>query len=192
MKKITNIFLIAALICSMTFMMTACGDTDASSDDTVSEKTDTSKDVDVEDDTEDVTEDVTDDAGENTEAVFPAALEDVEALPIPDLSYTGWALSGGIVDGQEMEETDVQEILDACGGCFNIIFSDNGNVTMENGAQSFPGTYTATSDEYFLDIVFENYEYYGAFTDIEGVTVMILANKADSETAFYMTTLEEK
>lgn len=89
-----------------------------------------------------------------------------------------------------MEEADVQAILDACGGCFNFIFGDDMSVTMENVEAYFNGTYTTESDDYLIDAVFENYEYYGVFTNIEDLTVMILVNKADSETALYMVPLE--
>lgn len=193
MKKRLNILLVAALICSMTFTMTACSDDkETVSDITVSESDKNATDDTTKEDT-DLSEDAdTDNSNaEEGESVFPAALSDVETIPVPDLTYTGWALSGGMVDGKEMEEADVQSILDACGGCFNFIFNEEGTVTMENGEQSFAGTYTVTLDGYAIDIVFENYEYYGVFTTIDDLAVMILANKTDSETAFYLTTLEE-
>lgn len=95
-----------------------------------------------------------------------------------------------MVDGREMEENDVAAILEACGGFFYFIFGDPGNVSMANGESTFTGTYTVISDGYILDIIFEGYEYYGVFTNIENITVMILANKADSETAFYMLPME--
>ena len=174
MKKIASIILAAMMICTMAFVMTSCGEEDTSSKASSQSADDTSN------------ADTTD-----NDSVFPKALENVEAIPLPNIAYTGWQLAGGMVNGKEMEESDVQSILDACGGQFNFIFSQEGAVVMENGAKSFSGTYEAVEDNYAIHAVFEGYEYYAVFTKINDVTVMVLVNTADSETALYLAQVEE-
>lgn len=115
----------------------------------------------------------------------------MQAIPLPDIVNTGWQLSGGMVNGKEMEQSDVQSILDACGGRFNFIFPEAGAVVMENGEKSLSGTYEAVADHYIIHAVFEGYGYYAVFTTIDEVTVMVLVNKAESETALYLTPFEE-
>ena len=66
-----------------------------------------------------------------------------------------------------------------------------GECTLVNGADGIPGTYTVVADGYFIDAHFEGYDYYGAFTMVEGNLVLILVNKTDSEKAFYMSYIDE-
>lgn len=192
MKKLTNVFAVAAFICAMTFTMTACGEEDVDSDSAVSQTSDSIASLEAGSVNSDSTDNtVSTDAGsEAADSAFPEVLADVEVLPIPDLSYTGWTFAGGMADGQEMEEADVQQILDACGGVFIFIFGDSGNVEMMNGEASFPGTYSVTADGYIIDTVFEGFEYYGALTNVEEEPVLILVNKQDSTVALYMIGIE--
>lgn len=178
MKKAVSILLAAAMICTMAFVMTSCGEEDVSSKAPISQAAgDTDK---------------TDLPGTSgKDSIFPKALENVEAIPLPDIAYTGWQLSGGMINGKEMEKTDVQSILDACGGKFYFIFPEEGVAMIENGNQDIRGTYEIIEDNYAVHAVFEGYEYYAVFTKVDDVTVMVLVNKAESETALYLTPFEE-
>ena len=53
---------------------------------------------------------------------FPEALQNVETYEIADVSDTGWTLSGGMINGVEMEEADLLSVLEACGGTFEFLF----------------------------------------------------------------------
>lgn len=175
---------------AMTVLTTACGDksmeisqepsTTASAE---TDKADTPTSGTAENTTEGTTE---------SSSVFPEALKKVDAYPIPDIANSGWELAGGMIKGVEMEESDLQSVLDACGGKFQFIFLDADKVQMINGENAFDGTYKSVEENYALDAVFEGYEYYGVFTQIDGETVLILANKAAPETALYMMQIDER
>lgn len=175
MKKLFSILLVMVLTLSMSFVMTSCGEDTDVTDDTTSQA-----------DTASVEEEVSEEQN-----VFPKALESFEALPIEDLANTGWTLSGGMVDGVEMEEADLQAVLDATGGVMQFVFLDEGKANLINGQQTFEGTYTLVNEDYIIDAVFTGYEYYGVLTPVGEEIVLIIVNKNDSETALYFTMIDE-
>lgn len=177
MKKILSMLLVCALMLASVFCLAACGEEPAPG----GEGGDTTPTT------------TTTPTTAAPASPFPAALTNVEALEISglNLEYVGFALAGGMIDGVEMEEADVQSVLDACGGQFNFFFMGAGECTLVNGADGIPGTYTVVADGYFIDAHFEGYDYYGAFTMVEGNLVLILVNKTDSEKAFYMSYIDE-
>ena len=134
-------------------------------------------------------------SGDNTQStntnVFPEALTNVDAYPVNDIEDTIWQFAGGMINGVEMEEADLNAIYEAMGGIFNFYFVDDKNIIMANGEQSFNGTYTVAAENYIIDATFEGYAYYGVFTVVDEVPVLIMVNKADSEKAFYFYMIEE-
>lgn len=184
MKKSLSLFLALMLIVSLLCAMTACG-----GDDTV----DADNDAQVEENADDAVEE---DAGEEeeiveNESVFPEILSGYEALSVDAIDNTGWTLSGGITDGIEMEVEDVQAILDNNGGKMEFIFLADNKVNVSNGEATVEGDYSIVSDGYILDMVFPEVEYYGVFTPVGDVTVLIVVSKTDSETALYFTQIDE-
>lgn len=178
MKKITTMILAAAMVLTMAGLMTACGSDADSGESSKEQTTGTSS-----------TTDTGSAASEGS--VFPAALSKVQAYPVSDLSNTGWELTGGMIDGVEMEQSDLDEMLKACGGTLQFIFTDESTVIMVNGEKNFDGSYEVIKDNYAVHATFTGYEYYGVFTEIDGMTIMILANKTAPETALYMTQIDE-
>ena len=173
MKKLLSILLILAIAVSMAFAMTACGEDTA----TDSETTDTTSDV--------------TGAGDSADSkVFPEALLDFEALPIEIINYTSWTLSGGMIDGVEMEDADLQAVLDAVGGVMQFSFFEEGAVNLVSGQQTHEGFYTIDGDGYIIDAVFRGYEYYGVFTPVEEEPVLIIVNKNEPDTALYFTSMD--
>lgn len=166
MKKILSLVLALVLTLSLMFVMTACGGEDADAP-------------------------VSQGETQNDVNAFPEALTNLEALAVEGVDYTGWTLSGGMVDGVEMEEADVSAILDACGGKMEFYFLEAGKINLSNGEKTFEGTYTLASDGYIVDAVFEGYEYYGVFTPINDVKVLVIVNKEDNTTALYFTQIDE-
>lgn len=124
-------------------------------------------------------------------SVFPAALKDVQVVEIPDLELTGWTLAGGMIDGVEMEEADLKSVIDACGGVFQFIFMPEKAIKMVNGEKSFEGAYEILQENYAIHATFTGYEYYGVFSKVEDVTVLIIANVKEPETALYFTMIDE-
>ncbi|MBQ4556588.1 MAG: hypothetical protein IJA60_02950 [Clostridia bacterium] len=125
------------------------------------------------------------------EDTFPEALADVEAYEIPDVSNTAWQLAGGMIDGVEMEQADLDAILAACGGTFAFVFDVPGVVSMYNGETEFKGTCETIEENYVLYMEFEGYTYYGVFTVVNDTNVIIIANTEAPGTALYMTQIVE-
>ena len=122
---------------------------------------------------------------------FPEALADLYAYEIPDISYTGWQLAAGMIDGVEMEQEDLDAVLTACGGTFMFIFDAPGTVSMINGETAFEGTYEALEENVVLYMEFEGFTYYGVFSVVGDTTVLIIANTEAPGTALYMTQIDE-
>lgn len=122
---------------------------------------------------------------------FPEALQNVETYEISDVSDTGWTLSGGMINGVEMEEADLLAVLEACGGVFEFVFLDTTNVMMVNGNDAYEGTYEIINDNQAIKATFEGYSYYGVFTVVSGEQVLIVVNTANSEKALYLTQIVE-
>ena len=120
---------------------------------------------------------------------LPAALSGITKIDVPSLDYLGWELSGGMVDGVEMEEADVQTVLDNFGGLMQFIFLADNAVILSNGQDALESTYEVTDNVLFMD--FNEYKYHAVFTEVSGVTVMIVANDTDPNSALYFTVIDE-
>lgn len=186
MKKILSILMALMLIASLLCAMTACGGEDAPDEDIV--ENEENEDIIENEDSDEAEED--EEIGNESNA-FPEILSGYEALPVEELDNTGWTLSGGITDGVEMEEEDVQAILDNNGGKMEFVFLEGSKVNVSNGEATVEGDYSIVSDGYILDMVFPEVEYYGVFTPVGDVTVLIVVSKTDSETALYFTQIDE-
>lgn len=181
MKKFLSVLLTVAMLLTMLGVMSGCGGNPAVDGNSTP---DTSAD--------NSTGDTTDagDSNDSGDSAFPAALDDVEAIAVPNLELTGWTLSGGMIDGKEMEEADLQAVLDACGGMMQFVFMDTTNVMLTTNS-TFEGTYEVVADGYAVHIQIPNYEYYGVFTQVNNANVMIIANTTDNTTALYFSYIDE-
>ena len=170
MKKLMTVLLAAALVLTAVFAFTACGDAEDAPGTANAGSTSAA-----EDKTPAGTAETLGDG-----SVFPAALSSAAAYPIPDLTYTTWTLSGGMADGKEMEEADLEKLLATVGGTLEFSFYENGEVDLDR------------ADGTALDIVFSdlNSAYYAVMTDVEGTAVIIISPKSDSEIALYLTQIE--
>ena len=197
MRKIKSMILAAVLVLSMVGLMTACGKSDDSKDNNSSKETpaptNQSSDKDEAQTPEDKTSGTEDNNDkDNNASVFPEALSNVEAIPVPALEYSGWQFSGGMIDGAEMDQSQADASLEACGGVYQCGFLNEGKAMMINGEKTFEGTYKVIQDNYAIELIFDGYEYYGVFTSVNGETVLILVNKQEPETAIYMIYIDER
>ena len=197
MRKIKSMILAAVLVLSMVGLMTACGKSDDSKDNNSSKETpaptNQSSDKDEAQTPEDKTSGTEDNNDkDNNASVFPEALSNVEAIPVPALEYSGWQFSGGMIDGAEMDQSQADASLEACGGVDQCGFLNEGKAMMINGEKTFEGTYKVIQDNYAIELIFDGYEYYGVFTSVNGETVLILVNKQEPETAIYMIYIDER
>ncbi len=182
MKKLMTVLLAAALVLTAVFAFTACGDAEDAPGTANAGSTSAA-----EGKTPAGTAETLEDG-----SVFPAALSGAAAYPIPDLTYTTWTLSGGMADGKEMEEADLEKLLATVGGTLEFSFYENGEVDLDRADGTYAGTYAPLLDGYALDIVFSdlNSAYYAVMTDVEGTAVIIISPKSDSEIALYLTQIE--
>ena len=181
MKKLLSLVLMLATMLTMVCFMTACGDEADKKDDKTSSQSSSQADKEGNEGNVDA-----------NASVFPEALTNIPAIDVPELANTGWTLSGGMVNGVEMEEADLQAVLDACGGALDIIFLDAGKAQLANGENVYDGTFEVTEDKAALRASFtEDYSYFGVFTEVEGTPVLVLSNTKDSETALYMVQISE-
>lgn len=192
MKKILSIFLAVAMMLTMVCFMASCGGDDGAEETKAEEKapekdTEKESEKETEKETETETEEET-----HAGAYFPEALKQVPAVPVPELDYTGWQLAGGMIDGVEMEQEDVDAVLQASGGTFQFVFLGEGKVNMISAGTVFEADYTVTEDGYAFHADFgSGYEYYGVFTEVAEETVLIIVNKNASETALYLSYISE-
>ena len=142
MKKIKSMILASVLVLSMAGLMAACGKNEDNKDKNASKETPalTSQNSDKKD--EDKTSGTENDDDKNDNAsVFPEALSNVKAYPVPDIAVSGWQFSGGMADGVEMEQEEANALLAACGGVYHYRFVDESKAQMVNGEKIFDGTY---------------------------------------------------
>lgn len=178
MKKFLTLLLAVLMIFSMATVMSACGD------DTVAD-TDTSSDTVANDDT--ATSD------QSTVAdFFPESLSNVTAYPIDDMSLTGWQLAGGMIDGVEMEEADLTALLSNANGKIEFVFTDDKNVQMVTGLNTIDGTYSLTSEDMIVHMVFPEIEYYGVVTVVSETTVFMIADPKQPGSALYLSQIDEQ
>lgn len=90
-----------------------------------------------------------------TEVAEGGPLLQVEVMEIPDLSGTEWSFAGGMIDGVEMEEDDVNTSLEAYGGTLQLVFGDDGAVTMVQGVGNVEGTYEYSDDNSAIKMTFD-------------------------------------
>lgn len=161
MKKIISVAVAVLLFCSTAAAFTACGN-----DKTTEPEINAAQ------------------SGENS--VFPKALENVEAIAVPTLSYTQWEFCGGMINGKEMEQADADAVLKEYGGELMFDFPDSENtVSLNSALDSDPGTYKVDADGFGLKITMAQKEFFGVFTLVNGERILVVSNKADSEKALY-------
>lgn len=128
-----------------------------------------------------------DEAG-NVGALYPEALQNIAISEIPEVVGSGWEFAGGCVDGVEMEEDDVSLFLEQFGGTLSVVFPEGNTVMLAKSDGAANGTFKKTADGNGLHLDFGNgIEYYAVFTQVEDLTVMMMAQTSAPGTALYFT-----
>ena len=96
----------------------------------------------------------------------------VAVMEIPDLSGTEWNFAGGMIDGVEMEEEDLNATLETYGGTLQLVFGEDGAVTMVQGGGNAEGTYDTI--KMTLDFGGTEVTYAGFLSEV-GDTVTLIA-----------------
>lgn len=112
--------------------------------------------------------------------------------PSDSIVGTEWGFSGGMLDGTEMEQEELDETLETVyGGKLNIVFDDEKNISMVQGGGTLKGTYSPTEDIHVMGIVFDNdgeeLVYAGLFADVDGTEVLMLFADDSGKNAIYFT-----
>lgn len=94
----------------------------------------------------------------------------------PDLSGTAWNFAGGLVDGVEMEQSDLDEVLAMYGGTLQFVFNEDGTAQMVQGGGVLEGTYEYLEGE-AVGVIFDyngtELRYACVFTDVSGQLVLM-------------------
>lgn len=221
MKKLTRKILATATLCTMAFIMVACGKEEDSSKlptaqtvtdspskdnkDTKVNDADTSNDANTNNDADsNAADDSTDNTPDTNETVngLPEALTTVTRTSIPEILYTWWNIVGVEVDGVKddfyTQTAQYQSVMEGYGDLFDFIFSSETEITLQTGEDVFTissGTYTVAGDN-MLHIVFDNSEYYAVFTTMAfeqmgSKETMVLVNTAAPDVILYLWPMDE-
>ena len=115
-------------------------------------------------------------AGNEAEEAGP--LLQVAVMEIPDLSGTEWSFAGGMIDGAEMEDEDLSATLEAYGGTLQLVFGEDGAVTMVQGGGNAEGTYEYSDDNTAIKMTLDfagTEVIYAGFLSQVGDTVTLIA-----------------
>ena len=134
--------------------------------------------VSVEVQTQEATEAPTETVAETGTEAEGGPLLQVAVMEIPDLSGTEWNFAGGMIDGVEMEEEDLNATLETYGGTLQLVFGEDGAVTMVQGGGNAEGTYEYSDDntaiKMTLDFGGTEVTYAGFLSEV-GDTVTLIA-----------------
>lgn len=151
--------------------LTACGEEEVIVENTNEE-------VSVEVQTQEVAEAPTETVTETGTEAEGGPLLQVAVMEIPDLSGTEWNFAGGMIDGVEMEEEDLNATLETYGGTLQLVFGEDGAVTMVQGGGNAEGTYEYSDDntaiKMTLDFGGTEVTYAGFLSEV-GDTVTLIA-----------------
>jgi hypothetical protein len=151
--------------------LTACGEEEVIVENTNEE-------VSVEVQTQETTEAPTETVAETGTEAEGGPLLQVAVMEIPDLSGTEWNFAGGMIDGVEMEEEDLNATLETYGGTLQLVFGEDGAVTMVQGGGNAEGTYEYSDDntaiKMTLDFGGTEITYAGFLSEV-GDTVTLIA-----------------
>lgn len=128
--------------------------------------------------TQEVAEAPTETVAETGTEAEGGPLLQVAVMEIPDLSGTEWNFAGGMIDGVEMEEEDLNATLETYGGTLQLVFGEDGAVTMVQGGGNAEGTYEYSDDntaiKMTLDFGGTEVTYAGFLSEV-GDTVTLIA-----------------
>ena len=198
MKKYFALLLSLVMVLSLT----ACGDeAEKKTDETESVKTEAENDAPSDDEaTENETAD--DEATENEIADNVEVSDELMSL-LADLSIvepadtfvgTEWEFSGGMLNGEEMDEAEAAQNLEMYGGKLSIVFDDAEKVSMVQGGGTLEGVYGLTDKENVLGLIFDGggsqLIYAGLFADVDGTLALMLFPNGSGKDAVYFTQSE--
>ena len=188
MKKYFALLLSLAMVLSLV----ACGD-EAEKKTNNTEPVKTEAENDAPSDDEATENEVADDVEVSDELM--SLLEQLSIVePTDAIVGTEWEFSGGMLDGEEMDEAEASQNLEMYGGKLSIVFDDAENVSMVQGGGTLEGVYGLTDNENVLGLIFDGggseVIYAGLFADVDGTLVLMLFPDGSGKDAVYFTQSE--
>lgn len=112
--------------------------------------------------------------------------------PTDALIGTEWSLSGGLIDGVEMDQAALDKSLELYSGKLDIVFDDDENISMVQGGATLKGTFgVSEADGRILGIVFDNngsdLPYVALLAEVDGEQVLMLFSDDTGRNAVYFT-----
>ena len=189
MKRLLIALLIAAMALTL---MTACGTEENTATTEKSGATENTTNAPTEEPTDEPTDEPTEAPDDEPTDGMPEVLKDYELYAVETLEYAGWTFSGGRQNGEDMDELTANACLAACGGTFQIVFLDPGNMNIILGETVLEGTYELINDGAALKTSdFGGVEYYCIFTAVDGEPVLVASSTATPDAAIYLTLISE-
>lgn len=109
--------------------------------------------------------------------------------------FAGWTLTGGMLDGVEMNDTDVEQVLENYGGILQFVFNEDETVDMIQGGGYLEGTFSVADDGYSMPMVFDNagtqLSYVGIFVQVDNSMVLVLLPDDSGQNALYFSMIDE-
>ena len=125
---------------------------------------------------------------EEPKAEQGATLYDLNYVEVEELAGTAWALAGGFLDGEEMNQADYDEVMALYGGVMNLEFDEDKAYMVQAGGV-LEGTYADAGNGVY-DVRFDyngrELVYACAFTETaEGQLIMIAMTDATGLNGLY-------
>lgn len=123
---------------------------------------------------------------------LPESLQSLEKTSVDNLSYTSWWLVGGMADGAELTDTDMDDLNEMFGGTFTLLFQEDTKVNISAGENFAEAVYELSDNNRSIFIENENAMAKGVFVSIDGVPTMLMVQKDSPNVILYMQQIDER
>ncbi|MBD5111710.1 MAG: hypothetical protein HDT42_04145 [Ruminococcaceae bacterium] len=130
-------------------------------------------------------------SGEDFVIELPESLQSLEKISVDDLQYTVWWNVGGMVDGVELSDTDMDDLNEMFGGTFTLNFQDDANVNISAGENFAEAVYALSDNNSSISIENENAMAKGVFVSIDGVPTLLMVQKDSPNVILYLQQIDE-
>ncbi|MDE7399305.1 MAG: hypothetical protein K2N06_07225 [Oscillospiraceae bacterium] len=131
-------------------------------------------------------------SGEDFVIELPESLQSLEKTSVDNLQYTVWWLIGGMVDGVELNDTDMDDLNEMFGGTFTLLFQEDTNVNISAGENFAEAVYVLSDNNSSISIENENAMAKGVFVSIDGVPTLLMVQKDSPNVILYMQQIDER
>ncbi|MBE7056626.1 MAG: hypothetical protein E7388_04210 [Ruminococcaceae bacterium] len=122
-------------------------------------------------------------------SVYPETLTTFTSNEIDSeaLFGTKWELTGGMINGTEMTQTEFDEALAKFNGKLQLEFINEFKIQSITGEYSYSTLYSLVKDNTALNIFLIGEEYFAVITVVDDSEVLVMASTTEPETVLYFT-----